>query len=114
MTALRISGSVPGAAGSSVPPVFVRPRVANGAMACTCVPFFRLALRSRRNSAPASSSGSSPTSSTAGAFSTSVKVTPSPDPAIEARKPVSSAECGRDRKSTSLVSRATRANFAYA
>ncbi len=59
-----------------------------------------------------SSSGSKPASSTAGAASRSAYVTPPAAP--EARNDASSALCGRDRKSMSLVPSAIRANAAYA
>jgi hypothetical protein len=69
--------------------------------------------------AAASSSTSRPTSRTADADSIAAKVTAfgvsakTPLPATcVARKSASSAECERDRKSMSFVSRHTRANFA--
>ncbi len=64
--------SVPGAAGSSVPPALVRPRVAWLASENTFWPCLRHALRSRRKTPGASSSASKPASSTAGAFSSVV------------------------------------------
>ncbi len=72
------SVSVPGAAGSSVPPAFSRPRVAWVARAKTRWPCPRQALRSRRKTPGASSSASNPTRRTAGAFSRAVYVTPLP------------------------------------
>lgn len=63
--------SSPGTTRASLAPSFSRPRVANGAIAYTVSFFFRYALRSRRKRIGHSSSGSRPTSTTAGAFSTS-------------------------------------------
>ncbi len=114
------SVSVPGAAGSSVPPAFSSPRVACVASANTRCLRLRQALRSRRKTPGASSSDSKPTSRTAGAFSREVYVTPVPSrsrprPATRAaRKSASSPLCTRARKSMSLVSSATRANLLYA
>ena len=66
----------------------------------------RAALRSRRKTIGASSSGSSATHSTAGAASRPGSSAGAPGPCpttCAARKSSSSAECGRARKSTSLV-----------
>jgi hypothetical protein len=111
-------GSVPGAAGSSVPAVLASPRLACVAREKTFRPRLRLALRRRRKTPGASSSDSKPTSSTAGAASSMAYVTPlpsrsTPSPATcEARNAASSAEWTRARKSMSFVPSATRANLA--
>ena len=62
------AASAPGAHSMSLPAIFVSPRVANGAIDITCSAFLRAALRSRRNTIGDSSSGSKPTSRTAGAL----------------------------------------------
>lgn len=113
--------SVPGAAGSRVPPAFARPGVMCEASEKTRIPRLRCALRSRRKTLGASSSDSKPTSSTAGAASSARNVSPwvpsrsMPCPATwEARNAASSWLCTRARKSMSWVCSATRANLAYA
>jgi hypothetical protein len=63
--------SAPGTHSMSLPAIFVSPRVANGAIEDTCSAFLRAALRSRRYTIGDSSSGSKPTSRTAGALSRS-------------------------------------------
>ena len=117
-SAASTRGSSPGTVASRVPNAFRTPLVSHGATANSLCPRLRAALRSRRKTIGDSSSGSKPTSSTAGAASSSPYVTApvsGPSPATrEARKSSSSAECARARASTSLVPSATRANFAYA
>ena len=85
-------------------------------METTLVPEPWLALRSLRKTAPASSSGSKPASSTVLARSRSAYVAaPLPGPVsttCAARNDASSAESGRERKSMSWVPSATRANLA--
>ena len=67
----RAEASAPGTVLSNRPAIFVSPRVAKGAIAYTGTPCLRAALRNRRNTMGDSSSGSNPTSSTAGADSRS-------------------------------------------
>ncbi len=92
--------------------------MAKGATAYTAVLFLRTALRSRRKTIGDSSSGSKPTRTTALARSRSAYVTAPPSGPVattdDARKSASSAECGRARKSMSLVSSTERANLPYA
>ncbi len=117
-SAASTRGSSPGTVASRVPNALRTPLVSQGATANSRCPRLRAALRSRRKTIGDSSSGSKPTSSTAGAASSSPYVTApvsGPSPATRAaRKSSSSAECARARESTSLVPSATRANFAYA
>ena len=65
------AASLPGPDLINAPDSLVRPRVANGAIDITCRACFRTALRSRRKTIGASSSGSRPASSTTDAFSRS-------------------------------------------
>ena len=104
--------SSPGRAAISCASNFSLPRDSSGAMVATFTVPALSPLRKRRNSEPHSSSASKATRSAVPLFWTSSYVTPRPRPATWApRKPSSSSLCLRQRASTLLVPRTTRANF---
>ena len=100
---------------TTVAPSLSSPRVANGATARTRSRRFRYALRSRRKRIGHSSSGSSPTSTTAGAcLDVGVGDVGAAGHRGGEELGLLRATSGRARKSMSLVRSTTRANLAYA